>query len=485
MVKKYRLAFVVALMLVVVTVQVMMAAPLWQSGGTVHKVVWGDTLYSIANKYGVSVETIMRYNGLTNPNAIYLGETLVIKPTENVSINCADYHLVEYGETLSDIANQYNSSVAILLRQNNLPNQDMVYAGQKLCVSVSESGNFVPPLKPVGNYYYHTIAAGETLSNIAVIYKVDPQDIAKVNRLPDPTYIQAGQQLAIPGYHPSDVPFPPKSTPPPSLAKLPTPVYQPIATSETPQQVPPAPPYQLKAVSTPLPVAAHPIMVEVDSREVWGADLFASRSVSKMTTLVVQTGDEWNKTVHLRSGDYELTGNSVLDPQFGSFRFVVRYIPPGDYDIWIDDPNLPSEKVQVRIENEMQVEVSFTKRTRFQAQTFASPSGWVLTHWENPSKVGQNIGSWSNILVHTPASGLQVIIRSEGNYQARCLTGNKGPGACDFAGLAAGKYTVQIEGTDLTIKTYLDGAAYAVLDFSRQAVPIHPDEKKIGPYFMK
>ncbi len=492
--KKYRLAFTIAFMLVAIMAQVIMAAP---PDGLTHKVVWGDTLYNIADRYGVTVEAVMRANGLVNPNAIYLGQTLIIKSATNIwnaPSNCANEYLVKYGETLSDIANRNNTNVAALLRLNHLANQDMVYAGQKLCITAAVSDEFAPPQRIAdGNIYYHTVVAGETLNTIALEYNANQQDIVQMNRLADPTYIQTGQKLAIPGYHPSDVPFLPKTILTPVVVAVvpqsPKPAYQPKQAMPMPVateivQVPPAPGYQLKPVATPLPVADHPIMVEVDSREMWSGEVYASRSVSKMTTLIVQTGDEWNKTVHLRSGDYELTGNSVLDPQFGSFRFVVRNIQPGDYDIWIDDPSLPSAKAQVRIENEMQVEVTFSRATRFQAQTFASPSGWILTRWDNPSKVGKNMGSWSNILVHAPSSGLPIVLKSEGTYQARCLTGSKGPGACDFAGLSAGTYTLQIEGTDLTIKTYLDGAAYAVFDFSRQAVPSR-DEGKVGPYFMQ
>ena len=167
-------------------------------------------------------------------------------------------------------------------------------------------------------------------------------------------------------------------------------------------------------------------------------------------------------------------------PEFGvdEFRFAFRYIPPGDYDVWIDDPETPSEKVHVKVEAGQRVE--FHKGLAFSGPTFASSDGWYLAEWNNPSKPGQRLGGWSNIMITAPAPGLWIRIRSEANdYQAKCFTGSKGPTSCDLAGLGAGIYYIWIDGTDLTLKTYMDGNAYASFTFARQAVP--GEEVKIGP----
>lgn len=176
------------------------------------------------------------------------------------------------------------------------------------------------------------------------------------------------------------------------------------------------------------------------------------------------------------------TGALGTVPEFGidRFRIAFRYISPGDYDVWIDDPEMPSEKAQVKVEPGRRVEVAFRKGVSFSGPTFASPDGWVLASWDNPSRPGENIGGWSNILIHTPASGLWVKIESEGGgYAATCFTGAKGPGACDFAGLSAGLYWIWIDGTDLTLKTYLDGNAYATFTFARQ--PSNEASIDVGP----
>ena len=45
---------------------------------TLYKVRWGDTLWSISRKYGVSIATIVRLNRINNPNLIYAGTTIRI-----------------------------------------------------------------------------------------------------------------------------------------------------------------------------------------------------------------------------------------------------------------------------------------------------------------------------------------------------------------------------------------------------------------------
>jgi hypothetical protein len=138
----------------------------------------------------------------------------------------------------------------------------------------------------------------------------------------------------------------------------------------------------------------------------------------------------------------------------------------------------------VQVEASQRVEVNFAKGVGFSGPTYASPDGWILANWDNPSKPGENLGGWSNILVRTPASGLWVTIESEGGgYSAKCFTGTKGPGTCDFAGLNAGLYWIQIEGTGLTLKTYMDGNAYAEFEFARQPTDSKEDRDSVGPVY--
>ncbi len=499
--RKYFAVLVLLALLVLALAPAALAAPDKQGGGQKHTVAWGESLTSIATQYGVSVEAILYQNGLSNADTIYVGQTLFIPggaaggpgwgPPGGYG-GCGQQHMVRMGETLSGIAWQYGCNLQDLQRSNNLYNQDMVYVGQTLCIPSAQPG-YSP--QPVGypvrpTTYYHKVVAGETLSSIAARYGMGSWSIAQANGLSNAEYIWVGQNLVIPGYQPQPVYQPPAAfQPPPGPRQAPgyappagpkyvdayddpytKPSYQPPqkGSGETPA----APSYQPSPASAPLPEAEHPITVVVNGGETWAVvedTYYSDPDPDGITTLIVHTDDELGKVVRVRSGDYEVKGETVFSAEFGVNTFTFRYIPPGNYDVWIDDPDTMSEIAPVKVNSGERVDVFFSKQVRFQGQTYASPEGWVLSNWENPSKPGQNIGGWSNILVKTPASGLNVMIESEGGgYKAKCFTGSKGPGACDFAGLMAGIYYIWIDGTDLTLKTYMDGAAYAVFEFGRQ-----------------
>ncbi|MFN8460123.1 MAG: LysM peptidoglycan-binding domain-containing protein [Anaerolineae bacterium] len=491
--KKYLAVFVLATTLIFITSQAALAAPGRQGGGNVHTVRYGETLYSIADQYGVSAEAIMRFNGIANPNLIYVGQDLVIPggygppsyPGSGCSDCCGTSYTVQTGDTLSSIAWNYGVSIEELLRMNNLYNADFVYVGQTLCVPGSrpQPAHYgYGPVEPSPAGYYHTVAQGETLSGICGRYGVDPWQVAQANQLSNNSYLWVGQQLSIPGYRSAPPvayapppPYAPQYMPAPPDFKEPQ--HKPIS----PGSVPPAPGYQKGAAKPLLPLAEHPLEVVVNGGETWADEVFSGPDPSGITTVVVQTGPEFGKLVRLRSGDYEVKGETQwLSGEFGPSSIAFRYLPDGDYDVWVDDDETPSEKVQISVDPGQRVNVAFSKQIRFQGQTYASPDGWVLSAWENPSKPKQNIGGWSNILIKTLASGLTIVAESEGGgYKATCLTGSKGPGACDFAGLNAGFYFIHIDGTQLTLKTYMDGAAYATFEFSRQ--PGDWEQNKVGP----
>jgi LysM repeat protein len=473
--------------------QVAAAAPEFQGGNVVYYVVWGDSLTGIAARYGVSIEAIMRQNGLSNPNMIYVGQPLVIPGGVIGPGNpggCVRYHIVRPGDTLSGIAWDYNTTLYQLLQVNNLYNKDILYVGQQICVPggyAPQPGYPQPPAPPPATYY-HVVAPGETLSGIAFRYGVNYWTIMQANNLTT-TVIWVGQQLIIPGYQsrpccePPQPPQPPQPRPRPRPAAWESapPVYEgqreeyPIVEEESvvqenTSQTPSAPAYEPSAARPSLPVAEHPVEVVVNGGENWVDDVYPAKDdPNSITTLIVQTGEENGKTVRVRSGDAESKGESSFNAEFGAYRFVFRYIPPGDYDVWVDDPNTPSEIARVKVGAGQRVEVAFRKGVGFQGQTYASPDGWVLSGFDNPSKPHQDIGGWSNILIKTPASGLNIIAESEGGgYKAKCFTGSKGPGMCDFAGLRAGIYYIWIDGTQLKLKTYMDGAAYATFEFAHQ-----------------
>ena len=97
--------------------QQMFAAPIERANASYvyHTVRPGDTLSRIAEHYDVSMSSIMRANGIVNPNHIYVGQRLKI-PTG--SVGCAFYHTVTRGQTLSGIAVYYGVRLSALAEAN-------------------------------------------------------------------------------------------------------------------------------------------------------------------------------------------------------------------------------------------------------------------------------------------------------------------------------------------------------------------------------
>lgn len=98
-----------------------------EGGIRTHTVVPGETLSQIAERYGISVNTILWSNDLGSADLINVGDQLVILPTSGV------LHEVSEGETLSSIASQYDVEVAAVIEANDIHNET-IFAGQKLIV---------------------------------------------------------------------------------------------------------------------------------------------------------------------------------------------------------------------------------------------------------------------------------------------------------------------------------------------------------------
>ncbi len=95
----------------------------------IHVVRPGESLYAIAQEYGVPVSQVLNDNQLTNPARLVVGQTLVIRFPQQV-------HTVQSGQTLSSIARQYGLTVRQLQRNNPvLGGGEAVYPGQTLVIT--------------------------------------------------------------------------------------------------------------------------------------------------------------------------------------------------------------------------------------------------------------------------------------------------------------------------------------------------------------
>ena len=95
-----------------------------------HTVVFGESLSSIARKYEVTVAALVDANGIANPNLIYVGQRLLIpEKSEGIII-----HLVAGGESLLSIAAKYGVSIWDIAERNSITNVNLIFVGQKLVI---------------------------------------------------------------------------------------------------------------------------------------------------------------------------------------------------------------------------------------------------------------------------------------------------------------------------------------------------------------
>jgi len=98
----------------------------------IHVVQPGETIYTIARKYGVSPQKIIIDNELENANVLVPGQTLVILQPEQV-------HVVQPGETLESIAQKYNTTTVALLQNNPfIEYANAIFPGDQLTITTKE-----------------------------------------------------------------------------------------------------------------------------------------------------------------------------------------------------------------------------------------------------------------------------------------------------------------------------------------------------------
>ena len=175
----------------------------------------GETLSDIADRYGVSVGTLMRMNGIRNPDLVQAGSRLQV-PGPTVTAG-SGRHRVNSGETLSSIASQYQVRSRDLMALNNLRNANHVEVGQTLRLpsnAVMPRPAFKPvAVTPIPGATEHTVAKGQTLTQIAKAYKLPVASLISINQLSDPNKVEVGTRLYLtdPSFQ---TPSPPKRSPP-------------------------------------------------------------------------------------------------------------------------------------------------------------------------------------------------------------------------------------------------------------------------------
>ena len=141
----------------------------------------GDSLWSIAKKYNITVAELKALNNLTN-NTLRIGQVLLI-PKEEDNLNTINTYTVEPGDTLYKIANKFNITISDLKNLNNLTS-DTLTVGQMLNLKQQQAENDTE----------YIVESGDTLYSISKKFNIAIDDIKRINNLTSDT-LTIGQIL--------------------------------------------------------------------------------------------------------------------------------------------------------------------------------------------------------------------------------------------------------------------------------------------------
>ena len=153
------------------------------SSSNTYTVKSGDSLWKIANNYGVTVDELKKANNLTS-NLLSIGQVLIIPSNASVPTTPSQTYTVKSGDTLYKIANSFGITVDALKSFNNLTSNNLSI-GQLLKIP----GQTTPRT--------YTVKSGDTLYRIASSYGISVNDLKKANNLTSNT-LSIGQVLVIP-----------------------------------------------------------------------------------------------------------------------------------------------------------------------------------------------------------------------------------------------------------------------------------------------
>ena len=170
-----------------------------------YTIVFGDTLGRIALREGVDAKSLANLNHFDSVDApLNAGQTLLLPASgdELRPSTPAQEHIVAPGESLSGIAEAYGTATGDLMAANNISDANAIYPGQRLLIpslSLGSSGVVLQQIGPASSgYFFYTVQRGDTLSAIAKQFDSTMEALRTYNGLPDNETVYTGLELKIP-----------------------------------------------------------------------------------------------------------------------------------------------------------------------------------------------------------------------------------------------------------------------------------------------
>jgi LysM repeat protein len=199
-----------------------------EAAQTTHVVNRGDTLFRIAQRYGVSMNDLIETNSITNPARILPGQELIIpnfdplpEIVENALVaGTPTSYVVQPGDTLGGISQRFGMTIDQLMLLNNIYDPNQILRGAELMVwelgtatdaqlqaPSAQIAPEAPPTAatdpvtfgtPVPQNFTYVVQPGDQLGRIAERYSVGYSQLIALNNITNPNQIMVGQSLIIP-----------------------------------------------------------------------------------------------------------------------------------------------------------------------------------------------------------------------------------------------------------------------------------------------
>ena len=192
-----------------------------------YRVRPGDTLSGIASRHQLTLSELTSINRISSSTLIYPGQVLRVAkviPSSQPPVGAPDTYVVATGDSLDSVAEKFGITLGALREYNDLARASIIYVGQVLNLkppvgqakapkppkpassasTLSDEISSLDPMRPTGAcsiHGFHTVLSGETISRIAAVYGVSTQSVLSANSLSWSSTIYVGQRLTIPGVH--------------------------------------------------------------------------------------------------------------------------------------------------------------------------------------------------------------------------------------------------------------------------------------------
>lgn len=162
-----------------------------EEGNTYYIVRRGDTLSKIALWYNTTVAELVKLNNIQNPNLIYVDQKLLITTSDDPNKENEITYTVKKGDTLWKISRRYGVSIEKIASINNIQNPNLIFPRQQLRIPIANTTGGGQ------NTLYYRVRRGDSLWRIARRYRTTVNNLVRLNNIRNPRLIYVGQIIRI------------------------------------------------------------------------------------------------------------------------------------------------------------------------------------------------------------------------------------------------------------------------------------------------